>query len=195
MAARISVTMSTTLDGVVQGLGRPDEDTRGGFPHGGWGDGFADHVQGAFMAEGMSASGAMLFGHRTYVDLLTHWTAVTEPNPFTGYLTQVRKYVVSRDPSTALGFPESVLLAGEAAETVARLKDEVEGDLSVIGSGALVRSLHAAGLVDEYTLLVHPIVLGSGTRLFGEGDRTDLELTRSVTTTTGVVIAQYAVRH
>lgn len=195
MAARISVTTSTTLDGVVQGLGRADEDTRGGFVHGGWGDGFADEVQGAFVAEGLTGEGAMLFGHRTYVDVLGHWTAVTEPNPFTGYLTAARKYVVSRDPSTTLDFPESVLLAGEATETVARLKDELDGELSVIGSGELVRSLHAAGLVDEYTLLVHPIVLGSGTRLFGEGDRTDLELTRSVTTTTGVVIAQYAVRH
>lgn len=193
--ARISVTQSVTLDGVMQGPGRPDEDTRGGFTEGGWAAGYQDEVSAAFMGEGMARGGAMLFGRRTYDDLLSHWTAVTEENPFTDYLSQVRKYVVSRTPGTLLGYPASTLLAGDAVETVARLAADLGPDLTltVLGSGELVRSLHAAGLVDEYVLQVHPLVLGSGTRLFGDGTRADLALERSVTTTTGVVIAQYSV--
>lgn len=192
--ATICAVESVTLDGVVQGLGRADEDTRGGFAHGGWGDGYQDHVSAEFMAGGMTGEGAVLFGRRTYEDLLRHWTAVTEPNPFTGHLTAVPKYVVSRAPGTTLEYPNSTLLAGEAVETVAALKAELAADLTVLGSGELVRALHAAGLVDSYVLQIHPVVLGSGTRLFGAADRRDLVLERSVTTTTGVIIAQYAVR-
>lgn len=191
--ARICATESITLDGVMQGLGRADEDPRGDFGHGGWGTGYADHVTAEFAAEGMSGGGAMLFGRRSYVDLLRHWTSVTEPNPFTTHLTDARKYVVSRSPGTTLDYPNSTLLPGEATETVAALAAELDGDLSIIGSGELVRSLHAAGLIDSYALLIHPIVLGTGTRLFGSGDRRDLRLEKSVTTTTGVIIARYTV--
>ncbi|TPW71664.1 dihydrofolate reductase family protein [Schumannella sp. 10F1B-5-1] len=194
MTASLSVTESVSLDGVMQGLGRLDEDTRGGFDRGGWGDGYQDDVSFRFMSEGMSQGGVMLFGHRTYRDVLGHWTAVDEPNPFTDHLVAASKYVVSRSPATTLAFPSSTLLAGDAVETVGRLKQEVDGAISIIGSGELVRALHAAGLVDEYTLQIHPIVLGAGTRLFGEGDRSDLRLERSVATTTGVIIAQYSVR-
>jgi len=192
---RITATESITLDGVMQGVGRPDEDTRGGFTQGGWADGYQDQVAGAFMSEGMSMSGAMLFGRRTYQDVVGHWAGVTEPNPFTDHLLNARKVVVSRSADTTLAYPNSTLLVGEATETVAKLRDETPGVLSIIGSGELVRSLHAAGLIDGYVLLIHPIVLGSGTRLFAEGDRSDLNLERSVTTTTGVIIAQFSVAH
>ncbi|MFT4201182.1 dihydrofolate reductase family protein [Gordonia sp. (in: high G+C Gram-positive bacteria)] len=187
-------TESVTIDGVMQGPGRPDEDTRGGFVHGGWGDGFSDDIMMAFMAEGMAAEGVMLFGRRTYEDLLHHWTTVAEPNPFTEHLVGAQKYVVSRKPDTVLAYPNSTLVPGEASETIATLKGEVRGRIAVIGSGELVRSLHRVGLVDGYVLLVHPIVLGSGTKLFGDGERSDLELERSATTTTGVMIGQYGVR-
>jgi dihydrofolate reductase len=190
---RIIATENITLDGVMQGPGRPDEDTRGGFAHGGWGDGYQDQVSMDFMSEGMAQDGSMLFGHRTYRDLLGHWTHVTDPNPFSGYLTAATKYVVSRTPDAVLGYPNSFLLAGEAVETVARLKAETEGTIAILGSGELVRSLQAAGLVDEYVLQIFPIVLGFGRRLFGDGDRADLTLKRSVTTTTGVLIGRYAV--
>lgn len=189
---RISVTESITLDGVMQGPGRPDEDTRGGFTHGGWGDGYQDHVSMRFMNEGMSGEGVMLFGRRTYEDVLAYWTAATGPNPFTDYLTHVRKYVVSRS-STGLAFPNSTLLHGDARRTVRRLKEGTEGSITILGSGELVRALQEAGLVDEYILQIHPIVLGSGTPLFGASDRRNLTLQRSVTTTTGVIIAHYAV--
>lgn len=186
----ITAFESITLDGVMQGLGRADEDTRGGFAHGGWGDGYQDEVSMGFAGEGMAAGGALLFGHRTYDDLLGHWTATPEPNPFTDVLLKSTKYVVSRSADTELAYPNSVLLAGDATRTVADLDE----DVTVMGSGELVRSLHAAGLVDHYVLMVHPIVLGSGTRLFGPADRADLVLERSIPTTTGVIIAHYRVR-
>ena len=186
----ITVFNSVTLDGVMQAPGRKDEDTRGGFLHGGWAAGYQDEVSMQFAGEGMSGDGALLFGHRTYSDLLGFWTTTAEPNPFTDVLTGARKYVASRSPGTTLAYPESVLLAGEAVDTVGELRGD--GDLTILGSGELVRSLHAAGLIDRYILLIHPIVLGSGTRLFDGGDRASLSLERSVTTTTGVIIAQYS---
>ena len=190
----ISVFQSATLDGVMQGPGRPDEDTRGGFAHGGWAQGYQDEVSMRFAAEGMAEEGALLLGHRTYDDLLGHWTTTPEPNPFTEVLLRTEKHVVSRSAGTHLPHPCSTLLVGEAEETVRRLRAELQVPLTVMGSGELVRALHRAGLVDQYVLMIHPILLGSGTRLFGEADRTDLVLERSLTTTTGVVIAQYSTR-
>ncbi|MEV4077230.1 dihydrofolate reductase family protein [Nonomuraea fuscirosea] len=186
----ISVLANLSLDGVMQGPGRADEDTRGGFRHGGWGIGYADKVIAKYVGD-MDPAAAMLFGHRSYADMLGHWTSVTDPNPFTEALVNAPKYVTSRRPGTDLAYPRSTLLAGEATATVARLKAQIDGVIRVLGSGDLVRSLHAAGLVDEYVLLIHPTVLGSGTRLFGAGERTDLALQETITTTTGVLIARY----
>lgn len=190
----ITAFQSITLDGVMQGLGRPDEDTRGGFDRGGWGIGFQDEVSMTYAAAGMSTVGALLFGHRTYRDLLRHWTSQPEPNPFAQVLVATPKYVVSRDESTVLEYPNSTLLAGDGVERVRALKAQGGADLTIMGSGELTRTLHAAGLIDRYVLQVHPIVLGAGTRLFGDGERADLTLERTIPTTTGVVIAEYAVR-
>jgi len=190
----ISVFQSITLDGVMQGPGRADEDTRGGFNEGGWADGYQDEVSMQFAVEGMSREGALLLGHRTYEDLLGHWTTTPEPNPFADVLVSSPKYVASRSADTELSYPNSILLAGEAVHRVASLKGEVNGDLMIMGSGKLIRSLHDAGLIDEYILEIYPIVLGSGTKLFSEGNRIGLTLTRSITTTTGVIIAQYSTR-
>jgi dihydrofolate reductase len=187
----ISLFQSVTLDGVMQGFGRPDEDTRGGFTHGGWGDGYSDDVSMQFAGEQMAKGRALLFGRRTYEDVLGYWTAAPQPNPFTDVLVNTRKYVASRSTDTVLEHPNSVLLAGEVAETVTALQSDAGEDLTIFGSGAVVRCLHEAGLIDEYVLQIHPIVLGQGTRLFGAGDRTDLVLERTVPTTTGVIIAQY----
>jgi dihydrofolate reductase len=192
--ATITVFENVTLDGVLQGPGRPDEDTRGGFARGGWASGYADEVSMRFAGEGMAGGGSLLFGRRSYEQMLAAWTAAPEPNPFTDVLVQTPKYVVSRSADVTLGYPSSTLLSGDATETVAALKKEVEQDLTILGSGELVRALHAARLVDSYVLLIHPIVLGSGTRLFGDADRADLLLERSLPTTTGVLIAQYAAR-
>ena len=191
----ITVTMWVTLDGVVQGLGRPDEDTRGGFTHGGWGQRYNDEVMGREMATAMARPGDMLFGRRTWQDFITAWGRRTDGNPFTTQMNAATKYVVSRTLEDAGAWPNSILLRGDAASAVAELKAEPGGDLGIIGSASLVRSLHAAGLIDRYTLLICPLTLGSGTRLFeGPGPLTEFDLSRSVTTTTGVIIAHYTRR-
>jgi dihydrofolate reductase len=184
--------MWITLDGVVQGLARPDEDTRGGFEHGGWGPRYNDEVMDREMAKGMSKPGDMLFGRRTWEDFITAWAHLTDGNPFTTSMNAATKYVVSRTLEDADAWQNSILLRGDAVDTVAQLKAQSGKDLSVIGSASLVRSLHAAGLIDEYTLLIHPLTLGSGGRLFdGPAPLTELELADSVTTTKGVIIARY----
>ena len=191
----IGVTLWITLDGVVQGLGRPDEDTRGGFTDGGWGPQYGDDVLASEMSKGMSQPGDMLFGRRTWQDFTTVWSRQTDGNPFTTRMNATTKYVVSRTLESADAWPNSVLLRGDAAEVVAKLKAEPGSDLGIVGSVSLVRSLHAAGLIDRYTLIICPLTLGHGTRLFdGPAPRTEFELMSSVPTTTGAIIAQYARR-
>ena len=191
----ITVTLWVTLDGVVQGLGRPDEDTRGGFMHGGWGRRYDDEVLGREMAQAMSKPGDMLFGRRTWQDFITAWGRRTDGNPVTTRLNAATKYVVSRTLADAGAWQNSIVLHGDAAGTVAELKAQPGGDLGIVGSVSLVRSLHAAGLIDRYTLVICPVTLGTGARLFeGPAPLTEFELTSSVTTTKGVIIAQYARR-
>ena len=189
----ITVTMWVTLDGVVQGLARPDEDTRGGFTHGGWGPRYSDEVQDREMAKAMAKPGDMLMGRRTWQDFRAAWGRLTDGNPFTTAMNSATKYVVSQTLTDADAWQNSILLRGDAAATVAGLKAQPGLDLAVIGCASLVRSLHAAGLIDRYTLLIHPLTLGSGTRLFDSpAPLTEFELTGSVTTTKGVIIAQYS---
>jgi dihydrofolate reductase len=191
----VTVTMWVTLDGVVQSLGRPDEDTRGGFTHGGWGPRYNDEVMGREMATAMARPGDMLLGRRTWQDFITAWGRRTDGNPITTRMNATTKYVVSRTLTDAGAWQNSVLLPGDAASAVAELKARPGGDLGIIGSVSLVRSLHAVGLVDRYTLLICPLTLGSGTRMFeGPAPLTEFELTGSVTTTTGVIIAHYTRR-
>src|SRR6478736_6339878 len=144
----ITIFQSITLDGVLQSPGRPDEDTRGGFAHGGWAGGFADEVSMGFAAEGMSRPGGLLFGRRTYEDLLHAWTTTTEPNPFTDVLVNTHKLVVTRGGAHEPAYPNTELLVGEAAETVAAHKAQGGEDLTILGSGELVRALHGARLID-----------------------------------------------
>jgi len=191
----ITVTMWVSLDGVVQGLGRPDEDTRGGFTHGGWGQRYNDDVMGREMAKAMAKPGDMLFGRRTWQDFITAWGRLTDGNPFTTQMNAATKYVVSRTLEDADAWQNSILLRGDAVDMVAELKAQSGRDLSIIGSASLVRSLHAAALVDRYTLLICPLTLGSGARLFEDpAPLTEFELTGSVATTKGVIIAQYTRR-
>jgi dihydrofolate reductase len=188
----ISVTMNVTLDGVVQGLARPDEDTSGGFTHGGWGNGYQDEVMSREMAKGMSNAGDMLFGRRTWQDFIGVWAHREDGNPFSTRMNAARKYVVSRTLDDTDAWQNSILVSGDAAQTVAELKAQAGSDLSIIGSAALVRSLHAAGLIDRYTLLIHPLTLGDGARMFdNSAPLTEFALTGSVVTTKGVTIAHY----
>jgi dihydrofolate reductase len=191
---KIVVIDHLTLDGVMQAPGRPDEDRRGGFAHGGWATAGSDPVMMQTLGKGMAQRGALLFGRRTYEDFFAVWPG-RKDNPFTAVLDRSRKYVASRTLREPLPWQNSTLLAGEARETVARLKQEPGEDLTVMGSGNLLRTLVRHDLVDQYVLLVHPLVLGTGHRLFGgELPRTELRLVESVTTPKGVVIATYVPR-
>jgi dihydrofolate reductase len=191
----ITATMWVTLDGVVQGLARPDEDTRGGFTHGGWGSRYDDAVLGREMAKAMAKPGDMLLGRRTWQDFTTVWGRKTDGNPFSARMNATTKYVVSRTLADTDAWQNSILLRGDAARTVAGLKAQPGGDLGIVGSASLVRTLHAAALIDRYTLVMCPLTLGTGARLFeGPAPLTEFELTGSVATTKGVIIAQYTRR-
>jgi dihydrofolate reductase len=191
----ITATMWVTLDGVVQGLGRADEDTRGGFTHGGWGRRYDDEVMGREMGQAMAKPGDMLFGRRTWQDFITAWARQTDGNPFTARMNATTKYVASRTLENADAWENSVLLRGDAASAVTELKAQPGQDLGIIGSAALVRSLHAAGLIDRYVLVICPLTLGRGARLFEDSaPLTEFDLTSSVTTTKGVIIARYTRR-
>ncbi len=182
---------SVTLDGVMQAPGRPDEDRRGGFEHGGWAARYADQESGKFAAEGMATTGGLLFGRRTYEDFHGFWPNQPD-NPFTEILDATQKYVASRSLREPLPWQHSTLLGGDAVDAVAALKQELDHDLVILGSGELVRSLAGPGLIDEYILLIHPLVLGTGRRLFDDGGPpVELELSETRTTTTGVVLARY----
>jgi dihydrofolate reductase len=187
----ISATLNISMDGVIQGPGRPDEDTRGGFDRGGWAVPYSDEVMAQRMGEGMASSGAMLFGRRTYEDFYGYWPRQTD-NPFTPHLNQATKYVVSSTLSEPLPWQNSILLPGNPAASVADLKSQPGPDLGIVGSAQLVRSLLAAELIDRYVLLIYPLVLGQGRRLFDErGPGVDFDLVDSVTTSKGVIIATY----
>jgi len=189
---KVIVLNNLTLDGVMQGPGRPEEDTRDGFTFGGWAGPYNDAVKGQAMGEGMSKGADLLFGRRTYEDFYDVWPKRTN-NPFTPVLDAARKYVASRTLKEPLPWQNSVLLHGDAADAVARLKEEDGLDLLVMGSGVLAESLRRRGLVDEYILMIHPLVLGRGRRLFADGDTSSLTLVKSVPTTKGVIIATYRV--
>jgi dihydrofolate reductase len=186
--SKVVVFMNLTLDGVMQAPGRPDEDRRGGFKHGGWATPYAT-MEAA--EESMAYTGALLLGRRTYEDFYAVWPNRTD-NPFTAVLNNTQKYVASTTLEEPLPWSNSTLLKGDAAEAVARLKEELGKDLVILGSGELVQSLMRRNLIDEYVLLIHPLVLGSGRRLFAYGGAfAALRLVSTKTTTTGVVIATY----
>ncbi len=189
--SNIVVFESLSLDGVMQAPARPDEDPRGGFRLGGWALPYADAPQSRTVRESMAAGGALLLGRRTYEDFYAVWPKRTD-NPFTEVLNNSRKYVASTTLKEPLPWANSVLLKGDAAEAVAGLRAQPGKDIVVLGSGQLVRTLVKHGLVDRYVLLIHPLVLGAGTRLFeGGGAFAALRLVDAETTATGVVVATY----
>ncbi len=191
---RIVVMNHVTLDGVMQGPGRAEEDTRGGFTLGGWGHRSAapDDAAGQAMGERMAAGGGLagwLFGRRTYEELLAYWNA--QGGPFKEALNNSPKYVASTTLTEPLRWPSSTLLRGDIVDAVRALKAQSGGVLAIMGSGVLIGSLMAADLIDEYLLMIHPLVLGTGRRLFPGGAHVSLRLTGSVTSATGVVIGTY----
>ena len=188
---RVIVTNWVTLDGVMQAPGRADEDTRDGFVHGGWATGYSDPTAGTKMGERMPAGFHWLFGRRSYEDLLESWNA--RGGPFRDALNDTNKYVASGDAATTLRWPNSTLLTGDVPAEVAALRRRPDTDLVIMGSSVLIHSLAAAGLIDEYVLMIAPIVLGGGRRLFGAGVPASLRLLDCTPTSTGAVIATYAI--
>jgi dihydrofolate reductase len=190
---RLTTTTNVSLDGVMQGLGRDDEDRRGGFVRGGWvipltGSEEMDHISGVY-----DRATAFLFGRQTYEIFARSWGAVPEmmASPIGVALNGRPKYVVS----TTLKDPQwkgTSVLTGDIAAAIRKLKAQKDDDVLVPGSGVLVRWLLANGLVDELDLLIYPVIVGQGTRLFADsGPDLALDLVSSRTTSRGVTIQRY----
>lgn len=190
--AEVWVIENVSLDGVMQAPGAPDEDTRGGFRHGGWAPPYFDDIAGAEMGRGMADGGPMLLGRRTYEGFAAYWPKQTDGNPFTTALNSATKYVASTTLTEPLPWENSSVLDGDVATAVAALKEHATQDITVLGSGELVQTLARHDLIDSYMLSIHPLVLGSGSRLFRDGaDLAAFDLVGSIPTTTGVIIATY----
>jgi dihydrofolate reductase len=190
---KLTTTTMVTLDGVMQGLGGPDEDRRGGFERGGWVAPFFDDEGGTFLNQVYQRADAFLFGRRTYEIFAGSWGTWPDPggNPIWTALNTRPKYVASTtltDPK----WSDTTVLSGDLATAIADLKAKPAGELQVHGSGALIRWLLANQLVDELTLLVCPVVVGQGTRLFPDtGPDIALDLVESRSTSKGVTIQTY----
>ena len=189
---KIVATTFVTLDGVMQGPGHPDEDRSGGFDRGGWAAPYSDQEFVEAMGVGMGRSGRMLFGRKTYEHFATVWPQQGDDNVFAKVLNEREKFVASTTLAEPLPWARSTLLSGDVADTLPPVKAGREDDLAVLGSATLVRSLLAAGLLDELVLVVHPLVLGTGRRLFDGPLDPTFRLQDSRTTGAGLVISRYA---
>jgi dihydrofolate reductase len=192
----LSVIEFVTLDGVMQGLGSPDEDRDGGFEHGGWAAPYGDQIQQAAALEGMQTTTAYLFGRRTYEKMLDFWPQQPDANPMAAHLNATPKYVATRTLQDAqLTWANAEVLPGDLEAGVRALKAEGDGTIAVLGSGVLVQELAALDLLDGYRLFLHPLLLGTGKRLFREVEHPlsprALRLLSAEPTSTGVVMLSY----
>jgi dihydrofolate reductase len=188
---KLFVSQFMTLDGVVQSPGHPNEDRTGGFDRGGWQTPYFDQDVGAALFEGFAASDTLLLGRKTYDIFASFWPHQPAEDPVAATMNTYKKYVVSSTLSEPLTWQNSTLVAGDVAERVAELKREPGKGIQVLGSGALVQTLVQHDLVDEYHLLIHPVVVGKGKRLFERGASATLKLISSRVTSAGVVVASY----
>jgi dihydrofolate reductase len=191
---KVIVTEWMSLDGVVQAPGAADEDTTGGFAHGGWHLRYFEDLSQKWVVENLTTAGGFLLGRRTYEGFAAHWpTASEEEQVVAQPLNTKPKYVASRTLTEPLGWRNSTVLQGDVAEAVAALKQEDGGDLLVIGSTELVQTLIEHALVDEFRVMIDPLVVGGGKRLFrDDGVLRPLRLVDSKVTTTGAMLATYA---
>lgn len=180
-----------TLDGVMQGLGSPDEDRDGGFEHGGWGLPYAEAMHEVLDPDGLSRTSAYLFGRRTYDKMAAFWPSQPDENPMAASLNSSPKHVATRG-RPSLDWQGAVPLKGELTSAVGQLTAEGEGDIVILGSGDVVRQLVTADLVDELRLFIHPLLLGTGKHLFGglSAPRA-LHLTSVAATSRGTIAAVY----
>jgi dihydrofolate reductase len=189
---KLVVSEFLTLDGVMQSPGYPDEDPSGGFEHGGWQMPLMDDVAGAEIMEGMAATDALLLGRITYEIFAGYWPSAAVDDPMAKTINSFTKYVVSTTLREPLDWKDSHVIAGDVPGEVVKLKQESGKDLQVIGSGNLAQTLMRHDLVDEYRLMIYPLVLGTGKRLFREGTpKSQLRLSDSKTSSNGVLIATY----
>jgi dihydrofolate reductase len=187
---KLVVNTFTSLDGVMQAPGMPEEDREGGFDHGGWQVPYFDEESGEVMTETLAAFDAMLLGRKTYEIFAGYWPYAPADDPIAARLNEAPKYVASRTLDS-VGWKNSTLLKDDLAEEVARLKEQYN-EIHTSGSGNLVQSLMQQGLVDQYNLWVYPVLLGSGKRLFGDGTvPTALRLIASRTFGNGAVLLSY----
>jgi len=190
---KLTAVEFVTLDGVMQGLGSPDEDRDGGFEHGGWSAPYSDDVQTTAAVESLESTTVYLLGRKTYEKMIGYWPSQPDENPMAAHLNAAPKYVATRT-LTDLTWSNAQVLDGDLVPAVGDLKSRGEGTVVVLGSGVLVQELIANDLVDGYHLFLHPLLLGTGKRLFREMDRPRrLRLVDCTPTSTGVLMLRYDV--
>jgi dihydrofolate reductase len=190
---RIVLSQFMSLDGVVQAPGGKEEDTEGGFSHGGWSFRFFDpDAMGAAIDEAMQSTQALLFGRRTWRVMADAWPG-RAGDPFADRMNEIRKYVASRTLSEGdMEWNSELLPADDVLGAIRGLREQGSGDVQVMGSASLARQLVENDLVDEYRLMIEPVILGGGKRIFPEdGSMRPLELVSTATSATGVHIARY----
>jgi len=188
---QLGIVEFVSLDGVMQGLGGPDEDRDGGFDYGGWSAPYGDEVLGRHAGAGIGQTSAYLFGRRTCEHMAAHWPNGPDDNPIAASLNATSKYVVTRT-LTDVGWSGTHILRGDVVEEVRQLKSDGDGFITVLGSGVLAQTLIAHGLVDVYRILIHPLVLGTGKRLFRDyAEPLRLRLVDCMPSTTGVLLCTY----
>jgi dihydrofolate reductase len=190
---KVIVNEWMSLDGVVQAPGAADEDTTGGFEHGGWHLRYFDDLSRRWVAENLTGAGGFLLGRRTYENFAAHWPkASKEEQALAQPLNTLPKYVASTTLAEPLVWQNSRVLQGDLATAVVALKQEKGNDLHVIGSTELVHTLIEHDLVDEFRVMIDPLVVGGGKRIFrSDGVSRPLRLVESQVTTTGAIIVTY----
>lgn len=190
--AKIVVSEFLTLDGVIQAPGDPNEDRSGGFDQGGWQLAYFDEGYGRLVLERFAAADGLLLGRRTYENFGRWWPNAPAEDPVGQFMNAFRKYVVSTTLTEPLSWTNSTLIKDDVPGAVSKLRAQPGKDIQVQGSGELVQTLIKHNLVDEYRLMIHPLVLGAGKHLFGEETpRAALKLVDSTSTGTGVSFLTY----
>jgi dihydrofolate reductase len=188
---KIIVHEFVSLDGVIQAPGGADEDTDGGFVHGGWTMPYWHDDIGKHFDQAMKQADTLLLGRKTWEIHGGAFEPMPPGDPFGDVMNGIRKYVVSTTLRSAAAWRNSTLISGDVLEEVRKLKEQPGKNILIDGSSVLIHTLAENDLVDEYSLHIYPVVLGSGKRLFPEGKRIDLELIESKALPTGIVFQRY----
>jgi dihydrofolate reductase len=190
---KIVVSEFVSLDGVMQAPGGKDEDTEGGFTQGGWTMPYWDDEIGVHFGEVMSESDAMLLGRKTWQIHGGAFEPMPDDDPMIGVMNTMPKYVVSNTLESADAWRNSTLISGDVVEQIRELKAQPGKNIVIDGSSELIHTLAREGLIDEYHLLVYPVVLGGGKKVFPAGDRINLKLVGAKPLGSGVVLTRYVV--